>query len=153
MNNKIIIVSSVLLVILLIYLSNDSVSESFSGFSGLNIMGSDELNNVAKLGKMAGSYPEPDHTVNMSILADIEKAMNFRKNHLRPKNWGYWPIFTAQKIPFTPRGVYGPIGSSSNFFFPPDSKELKNKKYEKEAYEGTRETYCCNELFVLYRQL
>ena len=51
MNNKIIIVSSVLLVILLIYLSNDSVSESFSGFSGLNIMGSDELNNVAKLGK------------------------------------------------------------------------------------------------------
>ena len=43
MNNKIIIVSSVLLVILLIYLSNDSVSESFSGFSGLNIMGSDEL--------------------------------------------------------------------------------------------------------------
>jgi hypothetical protein len=150
MNNKIIIVSSVLLVILLIYLSNDSVSESFSGFSGLNIMGSDELNNVAKLGKMAGSYPEPDHTVNMSILADIEKAMNFRKNHLRPKNWGYWPIFTAEKIPFTPRGVYGPIGSSSNFFFPPDSKELKNKKYEKEAYEGTRENFTVVTNYLFY---
>ncbi len=153
MNNKIIIVSSVLLVILLIYLTNDSVSESFSGFSGLNIMGSDELNNVATLGKMVGSYPEPDHTVNMSILADIQKAMNYRKNDLRPKNWGYLPAFAtgSDKIPFTPRGVYGPIGSSSNFFFPPDGlRESKTKKYEKKAYDGTRENFTVVTNYLFY---
>ena len=153
MNNKIIIVSSVLLVILLIYLTNDSVSESFSGFSGLNIMGSDELNNVATLGKMVGSYPEPDHTVNMSILADIQKAMNYRKNDLRPKNWGYLPAFAtgSDKIPFTPRGVYGPIGSSSNFFFPPDGlRESKTKKYEEKAYQGTRENFTVVTNYLFY---
>ena len=152
MNNKIIIVSSVLLVILLIYLSNDSVSESFSGFSGLNIMSSDELNNVAKIGKMVGSYPEPDHTVNMSILADIGKAMNPSKNDLRPKKWGYVPAFSMRedKIPFTPRGVYGPIGSSSNFFFPPDKKERKTKKHEKEAYKGTRENFTVVTNYLFY---
>ena len=115
-------------------------------------MSSDELNNVAKIGKMVGSYPEPDHTVNMSILADIGKAMNPSKNDLRPKKWGYVPAFSMRedKIPFTPRGVYGPIGSSSNFFFPPDKKERKTKKHEKEAYKGTRENFTVVTNYLFY---
>tara|TARA_Y100000741_G_scaffold2974_1_gene2487 strand:- start:5632 stop:8100 length:2469 start_codon:yes stop_codon:yes gene_type:complete len=121
MNNNIKIISALLLIIVLLYLSKSS-HESFG-------LGSSIAGVHARL-KDSAALPSPDHTMNLSILEDASKAFSGGLNG-NGTDYGYatmLPLKSEQRrtsvyegvIPgaWTPRGLRGFTGGGAKWMFP-----------------------------------